>query len=89
MALGARPRDIAGVMSRRALTLVVTGLGLGLVSAFAFNQIAAALLYGVTASDAATFASMSALLAVVTLVAIYVPARAATRLDVLGAIRYE
>jgi putative ABC transport system permease protein len=89
MALGARPRHIVGVIGRRGLTVVIAGIGLGLLSSFGFTQLAGTLLYGVTASDAATFAGMSALLAVVSLIALCIPVRTATRLDAVAAIRYE
>jgi putative ABC transport system permease protein len=89
MALGAQPRHIVDVIGRRGLTLVIAGLGLGLLGSFGFTQIAGTLLYGVTASDSATFAGMSALLAVVSLIAFYIPVRTATRLDAVAAIRYE
>jgi predicted permease len=87
MALGAEPHQIAFAMGRRGISLVVVGLTLGLVVSAAFTRIATALLYGVTATDSATFAAMSALLAVVSLTAIYIPARAATRVDAITAIR--
>ena len=88
MALGAQPRHIVRAIGWRGLMLVITGLGLGVVGAFGFARIAAALLYGVTANAGATI-GMSALLAVVSLTAIYVPARAATRLDSVRAIRCD
>jgi predicted permease len=89
MALGARPRHIISMIGRRGFTLVIAGLGLGVLGSLGFTQIAGALLFGVTASDSATFAGMSALLAIVSLIAIYLPTRAATRLDAVAAIRYE
>jgi predicted permease len=89
MALGAQRRDIVRVIGRRGLTLVVAGIGLGLLGSFGFTQLAGTLLYGVKASDSATFAAMSALLAAVSLIAFSVPLRTATRLDAVAAIRYE
>jgi len=88
MALGAQPGHIVRVIGWRGLTLVMTGLSLGVVGALGFTRIAGVLLYGVTANAGATF-GMSALLASVSLTAIYLPARAATRLDAIRAIRYE
>jgi predicted permease len=88
-ALGARPRHIASVVSRRGLVLVVVGVGLGVLGGIAFTPLAASLLYGVAAGDRATFAVMSALLAAVSLIAIGIPARAAARLDPAAAIRHE
>jgi ABC-type antimicrobial peptide transport system permease subunit len=68
---------------------VIAGVSLGLLGSFGFTQLAGALLYGVSASDSATFAGMSALLATVSLIAFWIPARTATRLDAVAAIRYE
>jgi putative ABC transport system permease protein len=89
MALGAGRSDIVRTISRRGLILVFVGLGLGLAGSFGFTQLAGALMYGVTPSDAATFVAMSLLLIVVSLCAIYVPATGATRLDAVAAIRTE
>jgi putative ABC transport system permease protein len=88
-ALGAQPHHIVGVIGRRGFTLVVTGLGVGVLASFGFIRIAGALLYGIADRDSTTFAVMSALLAAVSLVAIYIPTRAATRLDPVAAIRCE
>ena len=89
MALGAEARHIIRVVTRRGMSIVATGLVLGLVASYGFAQLAQALLFGVTAADGLTFAGMSGLLIVVCLIAIYIPARAATRLDPVAAIRYE
>jgi ABC-type antimicrobial peptide transport system permease subunit len=89
MALGARPRDIVRTIGGRGITLVAAGLSLGLVGSLGFNQITGNLLFGVTASDSATFAGTAALLALVSLLAFSIPVRAAIRLDALAAIRRE
>jgi predicted lysophospholipase L1 biosynthesis ABC-type transport system permease subunit len=89
MALGAEPRHIVRVIGRRGLTLVIAGLSLGLLGSFSFTQTAGTLLYGVSARDSATFAGMGALLVVVSLIAFCIPIRAATRMDVVTAIRDE
>jgi predicted permease len=89
MALGAQPSHIVRVVGWRGVMLTAVGLLLGIVGSLAFTRIAAALLYGITARDAATFVSMSALLAAVSAVAFWIPARAATRLDAVAAIRRE
>ena len=68
---------------------MIAGLSLGLLGSFGFTRFAAALLYGVTASDSATFAAMSALLARRVPDRILYPARTATRLDAVAAIRYD
>ena len=89
MALGARPRDIIRTIGGRGITLVIAGLTLGLLGSLGFTQVTGTLLFGVRASDSATFAGMAALLAIVSLVAFSIPLRAATRLDALAAIRRE
>jgi predicted permease len=89
MALGAQHRHIVDVIVRRGVILVIVGLSLGLLGSFAFTRIAGTLLFGVTAADTGTFAGMSALLAVVSLIAFYIPVRTALRLDSVAAIRHE
>ena len=89
VALGAERRDILRAIGGRGVWLVVMGLGLGLVASFVFTRTADALLFGVAPGDSGTFAAMAALLAVVSLMAIYVPAARATRLDAIAAIRRE
>lgn len=89
MALGAQPWQIARGMGRRGLVVVTAGLGLGALGAYGFTRTVGTLLYGVSASDAATFAAAAALLAAVAVTAISVPVRAAMRLDAVKAIRYQ
>jgi predicted permease len=89
MALGAQPRDIIRTIGGRTATLVTVGLGLGLLGSLGFTQVTGMLLFGVTAADSATFAGMSVLLALVSLLAFSIPIRAATQLDALVAIRHQ
>lgn len=89
LALGAQRGQIVRMIGRRGLALVIAGLVLGALGSVGFARLAEALLYGVGASDATTFAGMSALLAAVSLIAVYIPTRAATRLDAVAAIRCE
>jgi putative ABC transport system permease protein len=89
MALGAQRRHIVRTIGTRALALVVAGVGLGLLGSFGFARVTGTLLFGVSPADAATFASMTAVLTLVSLVALSVPLRAATRIDAVVAIRHE
>ncbi|HEX9759639.1 MAG TPA: ABC transporter permease [Candidatus Acidoferrales bacterium] len=89
MALGAQHVDILKMILRQGLVLVLIGLGLGVAAAFGAAQLLSNLLYGVAPSDPATFAAVSALLISVALVACWVPARRATRVDPMIALRYE
>jgi predicted permease len=89
VALGAHPRDVLRMILSRGLTLFAIGAAIGLASAAALSQTLARLLYGVTATDPLSFMSVIALLAGVTLFACYIPARRATRVDPLVALRNE
>jgi putative ABC transport system permease protein len=89
MALGAQPRDILAMAARQGLALIGVGVGVGLVGALALTRVMTGLLYGVGATDPATFAAIVLLLALVSMLACYVPARRATRIDPLIALRYE
>ncbi|MFL6333626.1 MAG: ADOP family duplicated permease [Pyrinomonadaceae bacterium] len=89
MALGAQPGRVLLLVLRQGLLLTLVGIGVGLAGALALSRVMSGLLYGVTASDPATFAAIVALLGVVSLVACYIPARRATRVDPLIALKYE
>jgi predicted permease len=88
-ALGAQPRDIIGLFVRQGFALALVGVVLGLLGALALTRAMRGLLYGVTASDPLTFMSVPLLLAATALLACYLPARRATRVDPMTALRYE
>jgi predicted permease len=89
MVLGAQGGDVLGLVMKQGAGMVLIGLAAGLVTAFALTRLMASLLFSVAPTDAATFASVTAVLAAVGLAACYVPARRATRVDPMQTLRYE
>jgi putative ABC transport system permease protein len=89
MALGAQRRDVLGLILGQSLRLTLGGLAVGLVCALALTRLMSGLLYGVKPNDPVTFAAGAALLAAVATLACYVPARRATKVDPMIALRYE
>jgi len=89
MALGASTSDVLRMVLRQALLLIAAGVAIGLVGAFALTRILSDFLFGVKPIDLPTFAAVSAVLIVVALIATYIPAFRATRVDPMVALRYE
>jgi len=89
MAIGARTRDVLGLVVRHGMTLSLIGVAIGLALAFGLTRFLKGFLYQVGATDALTFALIPLFLVGVTLLACYVPARRATKVDPLLALRRE
>jgi putative ABC transport system permease protein len=89
LALGAQSRDVLLMIVKQGSLLIGLGLVIGLSGAFALTRLIASMLFGVTAKDPLTFTAVGALLAAVALLACYVPAWRATKVDPMEALRYE
>ena len=89
MALGAKGRDVLGLILRQHLVPAVAGVAVGIVGAIAVSRFIKSLVYGVGPTDVVTFAGVAVLLVAVAGVAAYIPARRATRVDPLVALRAE
>jgi len=89
LAVGAQPRQVLLLILKQGFWLTIVGVVLGLAAAFALTRLLSGLLFGVAAIDVTTFATISLLLVIVSLLACYLPARRAMRIDPLRALRYE
>jgi len=89
MALGASRREVLRLVVRSGMQMTFAGLGVGIVAALGVTRFLGGLLFGVKPTDAFTFGSVAILLSSVALLACYIPARRATRVDPMVALRYE
>jgi putative ABC transport system permease protein len=89
MALGAQPGEVLKVILKQGLLLTAIGIGLGLAGALALTRLLSGLLFEVGSTDPATLISIVLIFTVVALIACYLPARRATRVDPLIALRHE
>jgi predicted permease len=89
VALGAQRANIIQMVLRQGLELAAVGIGVGLIGALALTRVMAGLLFGVTATDAVTFSAVALILALVAVLATYIPARRATKVDPIVALREE
>jgi putative ABC transport system permease protein len=89
MALGAQTSDILKMVLKQGLSLALAGIAVGVIAAFGLMRLLRSLLFEVQTTDVATFAIVVSTLLAVALLACYIPARRATKVDPLGALRYE
>jgi putative ABC transport system permease protein len=89
MALGARRPDVLALVVKQGMALALTGVAAGAVLALAMTRLIAGMLFGITATDPLTFAGVAALVGIVAFLANYLPARRASKVDPIMALRYE
>jgi ABC-type antimicrobial peptide transport system permease subunit len=89
MALGAQRADMLRMIFRQSFTLVIVGIVVGILASIGLTRFLATMLYGVQATDVATYAGVIGLLGIAAALASYVPARRAMKVDPMVALRYE
>jgi putative ABC transport system permease protein len=89
MAFGADPRDVLKLIIGEGMTLTLAGIVIGLLASFALTRLMESLLFGISAMDPVTFVVIAFVLSAVPLLACYIPARRATKVDPMVALRYQ
>jgi ABC-type antimicrobial peptide transport system permease subunit len=89
MALGASRSSVLGMVLGQGIRITLIGVGIGTAAALALTRLMASLLYGVSAQDSITFIGVAVVISIVALLACYIPARRAMRIDPMVALRYE
>jgi putative ABC transport system permease protein len=89
MALGAQTKDVLSLIIKQGMALALVGIFLGLIVSLALTRVLASQLYGVSSTDPLTFTAISLLLMFVALIACYIPALRAAKVDPMIAVRYE
>jgi putative ABC transport system permease protein len=89
MALGAQQRDVLKLVVRQAMILALAGVGIGLLASWALTRLMKGLLFNVSVTDPTTFVAIALLMTLIALIACLIPARRATKVDPLVALRYE
>jgi putative ABC transport system permease protein len=89
MAMGAQRLDILKLIMSQGVFLIVLGIVIGLLGAYALTKVLASMLFGVSATEPGAFASIAVVLGVIALLACYMPARRATKIEPVEALRYE
>jgi putative ABC transport system permease protein len=89
LALGAKPGAVLGLLLRQGMTPVALGVALGLIGALALTRLMSSLLFGVSPTDLLTFTGVALLLVTVALLACYIPARRAMKVDLAASLRHE
>jgi ABC-type antimicrobial peptide transport system permease subunit len=89
MAIGAQVSDMLRLVISEGMILMVIGTAIGLIGAFTLTRLLSSLLFGISATNLPTFGMVAIILAAVSLLACYIPARRATKVDPMIALRYE